>query len=153
MGRFASGVTIVTSTGDGDVRGMTANGFVSVSVDPPLVLVSLARNRAMHDLVRDSGRYAVNVLGAEQEALSWHFAGQPIQRVSPEFVWRDGLPLIDGALAHVSCRVRDTHPAGDHTLYVGEVTGLDYRDGRPLVFYTGSYGSLEARVVDDSLFM
>src|SRR4051812_44572437 len=100
MGCFASGVTVVTTEAGGEVRGMTANGFISVSMEPPLVLVSLACKTRLHQLLAESGRYVVNVLAEEHEALSWHFAGAPIEHVEPSFSFHDGLPLLDGALAH-----------------------------------------------------
>jgi len=142
MGRFASGVTIVTTVRDGVVSGMTANSFVSVSLEPQLVLVSLAHSSRMRDLLQETGRYAVSVLAEEQEPLSRHFAGLAHHAVEPVFEWRAELPLVEGALAHLCCRVVDAHPAGDHMLYVGEVEDLAYREGRPLLFYAGSYRTL-----------
>jgi flavin reductase (DIM6/NTAB) family NADH-FMN oxidoreductase RutF len=141
MGRFATGVTVVTTTHKDTIHGMTANAFLSVSLRPPLVLVSLGRCR-MSEMLPRTGRYGVSVLASDQEHFAAHFAGQRASEVAPEFVWEDDLPHLDGALAHVGCRVVDVHPAGDHVLWIGEVQHLSHRDGEPLLFYTGRFGTL-----------
>jgi flavin reductase (DIM6/NTAB) family NADH-FMN oxidoreductase RutF len=141
MGRFATGVTVVTTTDGDTIHGMTANAFMSVSLHPPLVLVSLGRCR-MGEMLPRTGRYGVSVLAHDQEHLAAHFAAQRVSPVEPTFTWHDGLPLLDGALAHLGCRVVDVHPAGDHMLWIGEVEHLRYRDAEPLLFYTGRFGTL-----------
>jgi flavin reductase (DIM6/NTAB) family NADH-FMN oxidoreductase RutF len=141
MGRFATGVTVVTTTHRDTIHGMTANAFLSVSLRPPLVLVSLGRCR-MSEMLPRTGRYGVSVLASDQEQFAAHFAGQRESAVPPEFVWENDLPLLDGALAHVGCRVVDVHAAGDHVLWIGEVEHLSHRDGEPLLFYTGRFGTL-----------
>ncbi len=141
MGRFATGVTVVTTTDREVIHGMTANAFLSVSLHPPLVLVSLGRCR-MSELLPRAGRYGVSVLAHDQEHFAAHFAAQCDSPVEPRFVWQRGLPLLDGALAHIACRVVDVHPAGDHVLWIGEVEYLHQRDGEPLLFYTGRFGTL-----------
>ena len=142
MGRFATGVTVVTTTERNTIHGMTANAFLSVSLRPPLVLVSLGRCR-MNEMLPRTGRYGVSVLSHDQEQFAAHFAAQRAAEVEPRFVWHDGLPLLDGALAHLVCRIVDTHPAGDHVLWIGEVEHLHHRDGEPLLFYTGRFGTLK----------
>jgi flavin reductase (DIM6/NTAB) family NADH-FMN oxidoreductase RutF len=141
MGRFATGVTVVTTTDRDVIHGMTANAFLSVSLHPPLVLVSLGRCR-MSEMLPRAGRYGVSVLAHDQEHFAAHFAAQRASPVEPSFVWHDGLPLLDGALAQIACRVVDVHPAGDHVLWIGEVEHLHHRDGEPLLFYTGRFGTL-----------
>ncbi|MCW3038805.1 MAG: flavin reductase [Solirubrobacterales bacterium] len=143
LGTFVSGVTIVTTEVDGEVHGMTANAFTSVSLDPPLVLVSIAAAAKMDDRIKQSGRYGVSILCKQQEDLSLHFAGARLkQPIAPEFQWRKGVPLVKGALVHFACTVTDSHPAGDHTLHVGHVDALYHEHGDPLVFFTGSFKSL-----------
>ncbi|HEY2319210.1 MAG TPA: flavin reductase family protein [Solirubrobacteraceae bacterium] len=141
MGKFATGVTVVTTTHRDIIHGMTANAFLSVSLRPPLVLVSLGRCR-MSEMLPRTGRYGVSVLASDQEQFAAHFAGQRASELEPRFVWENDLPLLDGALAHVGCRVVDVHPAGDHVLWIGEVEHLYHRDGEPLLFYTGRFGTL-----------
>jgi flavin reductase (DIM6/NTAB) family NADH-FMN oxidoreductase RutF len=141
MGRFATGVTVVT-TADGDaIHGMTANAFLSVSLTPPLVLISLGRCR-MAEMLPRTGRYGVSVLAESQEHLAAHFAAQRVSPSEPAFSWHDGLPFLDGALAHLGCRVVDVHPAGDHVLWTGQVEHLYCAEGRPLLFYTGRFRTL-----------
>ena len=137
MGRFATGVTVVTTTHRDTIHGMTANAFLSVSLRPPLVLVSLGRCR-MSEMLPLTRRYGVSVLAHDQE----HFAAQRESPVPPTFVWHEGLPLLEGALAHLACRVVDVHPAGDHVLWIGEVEHLRHEDGEPLLFYTGRFGTV-----------
>ena len=141
MGRFATGVTIVTTVERNVVHGMTANGFLSVSLRPPLVLVSLGRCR-MNEMLPRSGRYGVSVLAHDQQHFAAHFAAQKPSAVDPTFTWQNGLPLLDGALAHLVCRVVDVHRAGDHVLWIGEVEYIDHRDDEPLLFYTGRFGTM-----------
>jgi len=143
LGTFASGVTIVTTEIDGEVFGMTANAFTSVSLDPPLVLVSIAETAKMRDRIARSGRYGVSVLCRSQEAQALQFAGVRLKK--PEdttFVWRSGVPLIDGALVHLACSVFASHPSGDHILQVGLVNELWHTHGEPLVFFTGAFRDL-----------
>ena len=147
MGRFATGVTVVTTVEKDAVHGMTANGFLSVSLRPPLVLVSLGRCR-MNEMLPRSGRYGVSVLSHEQRHFAAHFAAQKASPVEPKFTWHAGLPLLDGAVAHLVCRVADVHRAGDHVLWIGEVEYLDHRDDEPLLFYTGRFGTM--RELQDS---
>ena len=142
MGRFATGVTVVTTTHRDTIHGMTANAFLSVSLRPPLVLVSLGRCR-MSEMLPRTGRYGVSVLASDQEQYAAHFAGQRVADSEPRFVWENDLPLLEGALAHVGCRVVDVHPAGDHVLWIGEVEHLYHREGEPLLFYTGRFGTLK----------
>lgn len=146
LGKFVSGVTVVTAAVGDDVHGMTANAFTSVSLDPPLVLVSIATKAKMDARIKESGRYGISILCKAQEPLCLHFAGARLREpVEPNFVWRQGVPLLDGAIVHLACTVRDSHPAGDHTLHVGHVDGLWHGHGEPLVFYTGAFHILDAQ--------
>jgi flavin reductase (DIM6/NTAB) family NADH-FMN oxidoreductase RutF len=152
FGRFATGITVVTTVHEGEIYGMTANSFCSVSLDPPLVLIAADHGTVWHEKVSQSRRYGVSVLSAEQGDLSNHFAGRPQEGLEIPFVWKNDMPLLDGAIAHLVCRVVDSHPAGDHTLHIGQVEYLDYRDGDPLLFYTGTYEKLEANIWETSFW-
>lgn len=142
MGRFATGVTVVTTARGEQVHGMTANGVMSVSLDPPLVVVSLRRESRMDAMLPGTRRYAISVLAADQERTAMHFAGRPDPHVEPTLDWWDGLPFLDGAIAHVGCRVHAIHEAGDHRLWVGEVDYMSVAGGDPLIFYAGRFGHL-----------
>jgi flavin reductase (DIM6/NTAB) family NADH-FMN oxidoreductase RutF len=143
MGRFATGVTVITTFHRNTIHGMTANAFLSVSLHPPLVLVSLGRCR-MGEMLPHTQRYGVSVLAHDQGDFAAHFAAQRTAPVDPTFAWHDGLPLLEGALAHLACKVVDVHAAGDHELWVGEVQHVWQRDGEPLLFYTGRFGTVRA---------
>jgi flavin reductase (DIM6/NTAB) family NADH-FMN oxidoreductase RutF len=142
LGRFASGVTVITTCHGDHTHGMTANAFLSVSLDPPLVLVSLDNRSRMHRLLSASLRYGVSVLAQDQEALSNHFAGRVVEGLNVPLVTVHDMPMLDGAVAHIIAGVVDVHPAGDHTLYIGQIEHLDWRDDKPLLFYAGKYGRL-----------
>lgn len=142
LGRFVSGVTVVTIIHDGERRGMTANAFVSVSLAPPLILVSVAKTATMHARLQEVDRFGVNVLSSQQRALSVHFAGRPDAGLTVPWMDHEGLPLIGGAVAQLVCTRTDTHDAGDHTLYVGQVDYSRYTDDDPLVYFRGAYHEL-----------
>lgn len=131
FGRFPTGVCVVTFDGPDSRHGITVNSFTSVSVDPKLVLVSIARSARSHDPLLEVP-FTVNVLGAEQEALAMHFAGRP----NGEPVWVEGAraPRLAGALAHFECAPWAHYDGGDHTLVVAEVHSYDYRGGDALGF-------------------
>lgn len=144
LGRFATGVTVVTTAHEELVHGMTANAFMSVSLDPPLVVVSVDKRARMHELLNKTQRYGVSVLACDQELTARHFAGRPQPGFKPNFRWVDGLPLLDPALARMACRIVDAYSKSDHTLFFGQVYWLEYNEGEPLVFFGGAYRSLDA---------
>ncbi len=140
-GRFGTGVTVVTTRVEGRTHGMTANAFMSVSLEPPLVLVSIARRAKMCELLEKAGRYGVSILAEDQRELALHFAGRP-QEVEIPFGERAGMPVIEGALAHVVARVVQRVDAGDHVLFIGEVEHMGCREGAPLLFFGGRFETL-----------
>ncbi len=142
LGRFATGVTVVTvDTADG-VHGMTANAFTSVSLDPPLVLLAVAQHARMHAHLSAGPRFGVSILSEDQQGYAWNFAGRPQEGLQPAFEWRSDVPVITHALAHLVCSVETTYPGGDHTLFVARVHDLWYRDGSPLTFCRGRFFGL-----------
>lgn len=138
-GLFATGITVVTTELDGDVHGMTANAFMSVSLEPPLLLVSVGHKASMHQKLQQSGHYAISILRHNQEDYSSHFAGWPVEGLEVTFERRHDYPVLPNALAYFVCTVVDAHPAGDHTLYIGQVEYLEYNEGEPVLFYGGTY--------------
>ena len=142
LGRFATGVTVVTTAREGEVHAMTANAFTSVSLDPPLVLVSIDHRTRMHELLPDTRHFGVSVLAHDQERTAWHFAGRPMTDAGDLFVWEGDVPLVRGAIAHVACTLYDARRAGDHTLYLGEVQSIAERPGQPLLFHGGQFGRM-----------
>jgi flavin reductase (DIM6/NTAB) family NADH-FMN oxidoreductase RutF len=145
LGQFASGVTVLTTRGaDGQPRGLTVSAFCSVSLHPPLVLACVDRRADANAGLRESGLFAISVLGEDQEDVSRRFALRGAQKFSetPLVEGRHDVPLVKGALAHLECRVRSFHEEGDHTVWVGEVLALSSRRGRPLVYQAGAYRKL-----------
>jgi flavin reductase (DIM6/NTAB) family NADH-FMN oxidoreductase RutF len=139
FGKFATGVTVVTWETDGGERsGITVNSFTSVSLDPPLVLISIDRKaNACQALKKRS--FVINILSEQQESIAWQFAGRPQQDLNIE--WEDAEigPIIKGALAQIECLPWAEYDGGDHVLYLGEVKDFQYRDGEALVFYQGKF--------------
>ena len=141
LGRFATGITVVTiATRDGPM-GFTANSFASVSLDPPLVLWSPARSAARFPFYAAARHYAIHVLGAEQSDLSGRFVrgGAGFDGVAHEIGEHD-VPILPQALARFDCLQVATHDGGDHLIIVGRVLGVSARDGLPLIFSQGAYG-------------
>ena len=145
LGRFATGVTVISIPHGEHAHGMTANAFLSVSLDPPLVLISIGHRAQMHGMLGVGDCYGVSILSEDQELLSRHFGGRPVDWLDVPFVWEQGMPLIRGAVAHLIARVVDVHPAGDHTLFIGQVEYLDANEGYALLFYAGAYAQLTDR--------
>ena len=145
LGRFATGVVVI-STGSGDhLHAMTANAFMSGSLKPPLIVVSVGHRARMHERLMNSARFGVSVLSDTQEPHSRHFAGEPQGRLAPRFAPVDGLPdvvLLEHAAARFAARMVDRHPCGDHTLFVGEVLVFSLDEHAPLIFFGGRYGSV-----------
>lgn len=142
LGRFATGVTIVTTcTDDGRLEGLTANSFTSVSLDPPLVLWSLNRSARSLSSFRSARWFAVNVLGSHQSGLSSRFAGAMADRFAGlEFaVGLGGCPVLLDGIAHFECSVHDQVDAGDHVIFLGRVERMRHRDGTPLLYSAGRY--------------
>ena len=144
LGRFASGVTIIAAQDGEQRRGMTASAFVSVSLTPPLVLVSIDNRAHMHGLLGEPevSHFGVNVLGANQRWLSDHFAGRPGPEESVPWFMHESVPLLGGTIAQLVCRKEQVIPAGDHTLYLGFVEYSRYTDDDPLVYFRGQYHEL-----------
>jgi flavin reductase (DIM6/NTAB) family NADH-FMN oxidoreductase RutF len=146
MGRFATGVTVVTTRYSDQISGMTANAVMSLSLDPPLVVVSVDRKSNMHGHLTQGQCYAINVLKHDQEDLSRRFA-QPGPKDFSDLnltVAETGAPILADALAYVDCRVVEVAPAGDHDMFIGEPVAGETYDGQPLLFYSGQYAQLEA---------
>jgi flavin reductase (DIM6/NTAB) family NADH-FMN oxidoreductase RutF len=142
MGKFATGVTVITTEVEGEIHGMTANAFMSVSLDPKLVVVSIGEKAKILNKIKESQIFTVNILAADQQELSMIFAGQLKEQKEVDFVRLDGKPVLAGAVAQIACEVSAEHVEGDHTLFIGKVTDIHLEDAEPLIFYSGRYRSL-----------
>ncbi len=146
LGRFASGVTVVTTcTPEGVDHGMTASAFCSVSLSPPLVLLCIEKIASMHDAIVSCSHFAVNVLSESQEHVARRFAAVDGNRFEGIGYSRGSksVPILEDVLAFLECRRTATYAGGDHTIVVGEVESASWRDDRPLLYYRGGYAGIE----------
>lgn len=153
MGCFATGVTIITVDLDGEVHGMTANAFASVSLDPVLVLVCVDHRTRTHAHLHAKKRFGINVLCQDQRAISEYYArpARTHERAEEEAGARfdrtsHGTPMLYGALAYLECRLHSAQDAGDHTIFIAEVEDVVVRNGKPLLFFQGEYRQVGEQV-------
>jgi len=143
LGMFTTGVTVITTSAHDEVHGMTANAFMSASLNPPLVLISVDRRAKMCNLLHEGDRYGVSILGEHQREMSDRFAGRAKEGVpEPAFEIVRDTPLVEGALAHFVARVDRTYYAGDHSLFLGHVEYARHSEGAPLLYHGGQYERL-----------
>ncbi|HLF83604.1 MAG TPA: flavin reductase family protein [Blastocatellia bacterium] len=145
LSRFISGVTVVTTLGkDNRPAGITVSAFSSVSLEPPLVLACIDRHASLHDHLTEGSYFAVNILAEDQQGVSRLFASRDEDRFDgARYGWGvSGVPLLDGALACIECRVVYAYPGGDHTIIVGEVESTRIAEHKPLAYYRGGYAHL-----------
>ena len=156
MGAFATGVTIITvdQDGDGEIHGMTANAFTSVSLDPPLILVCVDQRARTHAHLHARKRFGINVLSSGQRAISEYYARssdgsksnahQHAEEAGASFErTAHGTPVLQGALAYLECRLRSAQPAGDHTIFIAEVEHVEVREGEPLLYFRSQYRAID----------
>ena len=146
MGAFATGVTIITVDLDGEVHGMTANAFTSVSLDPMLVLVCVDHSTRTHAHLHAKKRFGINVLCEDQRAISEYYARPERTHEHAEVEagarfdrTQHGTPMLLGALAYLECRLQSAEEAGDHTIFIAEVEDVVLREGDPLLFFRAKY--------------
>ncbi|NYE07385.1 flavin reductase (DIM6/NTAB) family NADH-FMN oxidoreductase RutF [Bacillus niacini] len=142
MGKFATGVTVIATDVDGDVHGMTANAFMSVSLSPKLVVISIGEKARILEKIKQSKSFSVNILAADQQELSMIFAGQIKGHREVLFDRLDDKPVLAGAVAQIACEVSAEYLEGDHTLFIGKVTDIQLTNADPLIFYSGRYRAL-----------
>ncbi len=151
MGRFATGVTVVTTRLGDETFGMTANAFMAGSLEPMLCVVSINHSAQMHGRLRQAGHYGVSFLSQEQQHLAAHFAGKPLHGLAPEFDLHGRTPVLKRALATVTADIVETAECGDHTLFIGSINALMVgAAARPLLFFGGRYGQLVTRAPIDT---
>jgi flavin reductase (DIM6/NTAB) family NADH-FMN oxidoreductase RutF len=158
-GRFATGVCVITSLGPNGPSGLTANAVTSLSLQPPLMIVCFDRGARTLAAVEHSGTFAIHFLAHDQEDTAARFASKdPEEKKFEDLRWsaRSGVPVLEGCLAVLACRLTELHPGGDHLIGIGEVTDLWSSEGEPLVFFRGDYWALGSRepappAVDEAL--
>lgn len=144
MGKFATGVTVVTFTHEGQFSGMTANAFMSLSVDPPMVLIAVRNQARFAASIQPGDAFGISFLREDDQAISSHFGGRPLANQQPSYAELGGAPVLEGALVQLAVRANAVHVGGDHLIYTADVEALEESDGRPLLFYSGSYKQLHA---------
>ncbi len=147
LGRFASGVTVVTTKDSGGrLHGITVSAFCSVSLEPPLILVCIEKNTGSHYAFEQSKSFVVNILREDQQYLSDRFASfLPDKFAAVKYhSGIDGLPVLEDVLANLECRLVSSHASGDHTIYVGEIERATIYNDKPLVYWHGNYRKLES---------
>jgi len=145
MGRFATGVTVITAEAEDGVRGMTANAFMSGSLSPPLCIISVAIKARLHDALARTEHFGVSMLAQGQEDISQHFAGQGVAQPDLCFEHIAGVPVLSGVSAVIASRIEARHDCGDHSLFIGHILGMRDEGRPPLVFHAGKYASLHYR--------
>ncbi|HEY1951299.1 MAG TPA: flavin reductase family protein [Gemmatimonadaceae bacterium] len=146
LGRFASGVTVVTTRGaDGADHGMTVSAFCSLSLDPAQILICIEKTASVHPALVEAARFVVNILSADQEHIARRFSTVDVDRFDGVGFARsaDGCPILDDVLSVIECRRVALHDGGDHTIIVGEVEASRVESGSPLLYYRGGYAQLE----------
>ncbi len=145
LGRFATGVTVITTQDAGRPVGITANSFAALSLEPPLVMWAPARFSRRFEAFAQAGHFAIHVLAADQLWLARHFARDGFDFDLPDMCeGLGGAPLLPSCLARFECRRHAVHPGGDHAIVVGEVLRVQSRPGAALSFFGGKYGSFDA---------
>ena len=152
MGRFATGVTVVTTRVGTETYGMTANAFMAGSLEPMLCLVSINKTAQMHGRLQLAGHFGVSFLSQEQQHYAAHFAGKRfVDSLTPDFELHGPTPVLRRAVGAVTASIVDTADCGDHTLFIGRINELITGEAlRPLLFYSGRYGRLDADAPLDS---
>ena len=161
LGRFASGVTVLTVHDSGSDHGMTASAFTSLSLDPPLVLVCIRKGNRCYEMIENAGTFVVNILAQDQDTFSNRFAGGLIDSDGEWKAWPEGqstfddleitrgkhstAPLLPGCLAHLECGLETVHSGGDHGIFIGRVVAIHVNDetSDPLLYFAGQYGRLQ----------
>ena len=154
-GTFATGVTVITTKADGVEHGMTANAFMSISLDPALIAISIGKQAKMLEFVNEAQRFAVSILADGTQSTAMHFAGRPDDALKMPFETRDDLPVVRDAVCFFTADVWTSVEAGDHVVFIGHVRTMDTApEVEPLIFHKGRFGKLEpfqdAAVLDAS---
>jgi flavin reductase (DIM6/NTAB) family NADH-FMN oxidoreductase RutF len=144
MSHFASGVTVVTTELEGTRYGMTVASFASLSLHPPLVLVCIEKSVKSHEAIAAAGQFGINILSADQAELSNRFASRRDDKFDGVALrdGRLGVPLLEGAVCTLECRLHEALPGGDHTIFVGEVVEAHAVEAAPLVYFRSGYRGL-----------
>ncbi|MFA1820785.1 flavin reductase family protein [Virgibacillus oceani] len=143
MGQFTTGITIVSTNDDYEINAMTVNAFMSVSLKPKLIAVSIDEKASMYPILQKEKKFGVSILSEKQKELAMIYAKQKKKDREISFIQLDGAPVIDHSIAVLSCKVEDTIKAGDHKIVIAEVTELKVNKAEPVIFHDGKYKQLK----------
>lgn len=143
MSKFATGVTVVTALVDEEIVGMTVNAFMSISLQPKLVAVSIDEKASMYNMIQDVKQFGISILKEDQEDLSMIFANQQEKDRKIAYTYKNGIPVLDDTLATISCTVYDMVKAGDHMIFIGKVMDINVSEGAPLLYFNSNYEKID----------
>lgn len=144
MSKFATGVTVVTTKDGEDVVGMTVNAFMSISLQPKLIAISIDESASMYHTLQEVKQFGVSILKDDQADLSMIFANQKDEEGEITYKDMDGIPVLDDTLATIACRVFDMVKAGDHMIFIGEVLDIHVDEGNPLLYFNSNYEKIDS---------
>lgn len=144
MGKFATGITIVTTDYNEEIIGMTVNAFMSISLEPKLIAISIDESASMYDKLQETKKFGVSILQKKQKDLSMIFAKQIEQNQKINYFHQDDIPVIEDSLVTISCHVKDMVKAGDHLIFIAEVSDIAINEGEPLIYVESEYQSLNS---------
>jgi len=145
LGRFGSGITVVSVAHAHGYHAMTANAFMSISLDPPLIAISIARKARINEHLVEGTRFGISVLSESQQPLALHFGGRPDPDMFPPIDWERGVPLMADSAATFVAQVHQIHDGGDHRIFVARLLQLQWHEAAPLLFWGGGFGEFRAR--------
>jgi flavin reductase (DIM6/NTAB) family NADH-FMN oxidoreductase RutF len=143
MGQFATGITIVSANHDNDIKAMTVNAFMSVSLEPKLIAISIDESASMYHILQKEKKFGISILSEEQKDHAMIYAKQKEKDREISFIQLDGAPVIDHSIAVLSCKVEGTVKAGDHMIFIAEVTDLKLDKADPVIFHGGEYKGIK----------
>ncbi|MDL4839560.1 flavin reductase family protein [Aquibacillus rhizosphaerae] len=142
MGKFATGITVVTTEHNNEIHGMTVNALMSISLEPKLIAISIDEKASLHKLLQETNQFGVSILQDNQKELSMVFAKQKEMVDEVEYDYIDTIPVLKQSLVTMACKVQSSVTAGDHMIFIAEVTSLDINEGSPILYYGGQYNTL-----------
>lgn len=142
MGKFATGITIVNTEYKGEIMGMTVNAFMSVSLDPKLIAISIDKKARLYNRLEGTKKFGLSVLSEDQKEISMIFAKQMEKDRDIPFTTQDNVPVVKDSLTTLSCQIKDIYIVGDHKIFIAEVTELKTNEADPVIFYNGKYRTI-----------
>ena len=144
MGKFATGITVVSIDYHGEILGMTVNAFMSVSLEPRLIAISIDEKASMYNKLQETQKFGLSILAEDQKEISMIYAKQMKKDREISYSMLDDIPVISDSIATLSCHLKDTAKAGDHMIFIAEVTDLTVKEKEPILFFGGEYRTIKS---------